>query len=267
METVSGFTRIALPGSTMKRGEKVNVFWLDQAGGILFDVGWATDESFAALQAALPRPPRHVLITHMHPDHGGAIARVRAWTDGAIWAPHEDAAVTDHPFPADTRFFDREQPVDLGGVRVAVMHTPGHTPGHRCFHVLDAGALITGDMVLGEGSTWVGPPHGDMAQYMHSLERMRRAGHRVLLPGHGPIQTDPLAKIKEFLEHRLMRERQVIEALAAGHDTPPAIVARNYADTPVYLHPLAQVVVRAHLKKLVDEGRVLALPDDRFQTR
>lgn len=267
MDAVAGITRIALPGSTMKRGEKVNVYWLEAGGGILIDVGWATDESFAALQAALPRPPRHVLITHMHPDHGGAIARVRAWTDGDIWAPREDADVTDHPFPEGTRHFYGEAPMDLAGVAVGVLHTPGHTPGHRCFHLLDAGALVTGDMVLGEGSTWVGPPHGDMALYMHSLERLRHAGHRLLLPGHGPIQPDPLAKINEFLEHRLMRERQVLEALGDGHDTPAAVVARNYAATPAYLHPLAEIVVRAHLKKLVDEGRVLALPDDRFQPR
>lgn len=252
---VADITRISLPGSTLKRGERVNVFWIEKAD-ILVDVGWDTDESFSALQAALPRPPRHVLITHLHPDHGGALLRMRHWTAGDIWVPAEDGSVSEQSLPSGLRYFDGEQRITLDGTAIDVLWTPGHTPGHRCFYFPSEGALMTGDMVLGEGTTWVGPPHGDMAQYMASLERLRHTGHRLLCPGHGAIQTDPIAKIDEFLSHRKKREQQVLDALAEGLTAPANIVARNYADTPAYLHPLAEVVVRAHLKKLVDEGRV-----------
>jgi glyoxylase-like metal-dependent hydrolase (beta-lactamase superfamily II) len=254
-ETVHGIARISLPGSTLKRGERVNVFWHEKAG-ILVDVGWNTDESFAALQAALPEPPRHVLVTHLHPDHGGALERIRAWSDGEVWIPQEDRFVSEFPLPEGVRYFQGEEPLTFGATTVDVLLTPGHTPGHRCFLFRNERALVTGDMVLGEGTTWVGPPHGDMAQYMASLERLRGAGHQILCPGHGPIQTDPLLKIDEFLQHRRKREQQVLDALAEGMSVPAAIVARNYADTPAYLHPLAEIVVKAHLAKLVHDGKV-----------
>jgi glyoxylase-like metal-dependent hydrolase (beta-lactamase superfamily II) len=264
MEAVHGITRLALPGSTLKRGEKVNVYWCGDGGGILVDTGWDTPESLAALQAGLPRPPRHVLVTHLHPDHGGAAARVAAWSGAEVWLPREDLFLAEHPVPPGARYFEAEAPVNLSGVAVRVLHTPGHTPGHRCFVFEASGALLTGDMVLGEGSTWVGPPHGDMAHYMQSLERLRHAGHRFLCPGHGAIQEDPLAKIDAFLAHRRMRENQVLAALAEGVAAPAAIVARNYQDTPPYLHPLAETVVRAHLAKLVAEGRVVARENDEY---
>lgn len=264
MEERDGVQRFVLPGSTLKRGERVNVYWFAGGGGVLVDVGWNTDPSFEALCAALPHAPRHVLVTHLHPDHGGAVARVAGWSGAQVWVPHEDLFLAEHPVPGAARYFDAEAPLDLDGVRVRVLHTPGHTPGHRCFVFEEQGALVTGDMVLGEGSTWVGPPHGDMAQYMRSLERLRTAGHRLLCPGHGSIQTDPLAKIDEFLAHRRMRENQVLDALAAGLRKPADIVARNYQETPAYLHPLAETVVRAHLKKLIEEGRVATGADDAF---
>lgn len=263
METVQGIRRISLPGSTLKHDERVNVFWLDAGGGILVDVGWDTDQSFSALQEALPHPPRHVLITHLHPDHAGGVNRVRAWTDGEIYLPREDIPVGGSDLPPDVLYFEDEQPLTLSGVHVQVVLTPGHTPGHRCFVFSESGGLVTGDMVLGEGTTWVGPPHGDMADYLASLERLRTLGHRFLCPGHGPIQTDPVEKIDAFIAHRLMRERQVLDSLGEGISAPTAIVARNYAETPAYLHPLAEIVVRAHLQKLQKEGRVRQ-DDDRF---
>ncbi len=256
IEEYQGIRRISLPGSTLKRGERVNVFWSDRAGGILCDVGWDTDESFAALRAALPHAPAHVLVTHLHPDHSGALERIRRWCDAEIRVPLEDASITSAPLPTGVRGFHGEQALQLEDVRIEILHTPGHTPGHRCFLFAENGALVTGDMVLGEGTTWVGPPHGDMRDYMDSLERLRHAGHRFLCPGHGTIQPDPVEKIDEFIAHRRLREQQVLDALREGIGDPAEIVKRNYSETPAYLHALAEIVVRSHLAKLQHEGRV-----------
>lgn len=251
----------------MKRGERVNVYWMNSAGGILVDAGWNTEESFQDLVSACPHPPRYVLVTHLHPDHAGAIGRIAAWSSAEIYVPEEDRGLAEFPLPPNRRHYPGEEPLRFGLVTIHVLHTPGHTPGHRCFLIDPPGALATGDMVLGEGTTWVGPPHGNMAHYMASLERLRQAGHKLLLPGHGPIQTDPIAKIDEFLNHRRQREQQVIQALAEGISTPEAIVERNYKDTPAYLHSLAALVVRAHLDKLIQEGRVSTHDGHHFTLR
>jgi glyoxylase-like metal-dependent hydrolase (beta-lactamase superfamily II) len=136
------------------------------------------------------------------------------------------------------------------------VHTPGHASDHLCLRVAGTGAVLTGDHVLGRGSTVVAWPDGDMAAYMASLGRLGALDATVLYPGHGPAVADAAAKVAEYVAHRLERELQVLAAVAAGEGTPAGIVARVYADIDPALHPAAERSVRAHLDKLVAEGRV-----------
>jgi glyoxylase-like metal-dependent hydrolase (beta-lactamase superfamily II) len=117
------------------------------------------------------------------------------------------------------------------------------------------GALFTGDAVLGRGTSVIDPPEGDLVAYLRSLHRMRELRPRTIYPGHGPVVLRAMDKLGEYLEHREMRERQVLEALGDGGRTPEEMVGEIYEGYPADVLELAARSVLAHLLKLEAEGR------------
>jgi glyoxylase-like metal-dependent hydrolase (beta-lactamase superfamily II) len=179
-----------------------------------------------------------IVLTHSHPDH-------------AAGAP----ALADRAGVAVTR--------PSGGERVGpfeAIATPGHSPDH--VSLLWGRVLFSGDMVLGEGSVFVGGGDGSMAAYLDSLRRLLELDLDAICPGHGPVVWDPRAKLEEYLTHRLERERLVLEALAAGAATRDEVLDRAWSDVDLdavpYLRMAAGLTLDAHLDKLAAEGR---LPD------
>jgi glyoxylase-like metal-dependent hydrolase (beta-lactamase superfamily II) len=147
--------------------------------------------------------------------------------------------------------------------------TPGHAPDHLSYLLVSAepapaaglargGVAFTGDAVLGEGSVFVAPDPGALAGYLAGLERLREHEPALICPGHGPLVEDPQAKIAEYVEHRLARERALLAALASGARSVDELLDAAWADAPQLLRPAATVTLVAHLDKLADEGR---LPD------
>jgi glyoxylase-like metal-dependent hydrolase (beta-lactamase superfamily II) len=172
-----------------------------------------------------------ILLTHSHGDHSGAVPLFDAplmWGDGA-----EDAG----PFTA--------------------LPTPGHAPDHVCF-LVDR-VLFSGDLILGEGSSIVPPDGGSMASYLDSLRRVGALDLELVCPGHGPYVTDPTAKIAEYVEHRLDRERKLVAALDAGERSRAGLLDAAWDDVPSELRWAAAEAMQAHLDKLEQEGR---LPED-----
>jgi glyoxylase-like metal-dependent hydrolase (beta-lactamase superfamily II) len=111
-------------------------------------------------------------------------------------------------------------------------------------------------MVAGEGTILIDPDDaGDMVAYLDSLERIAALGANRLVPAHGPTLEDPKAVCRHYVEHRLGRERKVVDAMGTESKTLPEILASAYADTPKMLWPLAEKSLRAHLTKLVSDGR------------
>ena len=135
--------------------------------------------------------------------------------------------------------------------------TPGHAPDHVAF--LAGRALFSGDAVLGEGSVFVFPDPGALAGYLAALERLRQLDLVVICPGHGPVVDDPEAKLAEYVDHRLDRERRLVEALAEGRRGAAELLDRAWSDVPAVLRPAAAITLAAHLDKLAEEGR---LPED-----
>jgi glyoxylase-like metal-dependent hydrolase (beta-lactamase superfamily II) len=188
-----------------------------------------------------------ILLTHRHPDHAPGAARLAAESGASILAFR--------PEPGEEPLREG-QVIGGGGVDLTVVHTPGHTDDHVVFHDPAFGSMFTGDVVLGRGTSIVDPPEGDMAAYIQSLERLRDLSPRVLYPGHGPAVWDAPAKLQEYVEHRRLRERQVLEGLRAGPRAPQDLVPAIYADYPEEVHPAAARSLLAHLIKLEREGRV-----------
>ncbi|MBV9212327.1 MAG: MBL fold metallo-hydrolase, partial [Actinobacteria bacterium] len=136
--------------------------------------------------------------------------------------------------------------------------TPGHSPDHVAL-VLGP-ACFTGDTVLGEGSVFVGGDEGSMSAYLDSLRRLRELDLEVLCPGHGPFVWNPRAKIDEYVEHRLGRERRIVDAVNGGARGEDELLERAWSDTDLSAHPMlreaARQTLRAHLAKLREEGRL-----------
>jgi glyoxylase-like metal-dependent hydrolase (beta-lactamase superfamily II) len=133
--------------------------------------------------------------------------------------------------------------------------TPGHAPEHLCFLTGD-GVCFSGDLVLGEGSTIVAPGRGSLAAYMASLRRLQAEEISLMCPGHGPWITNPPAKLAEYVEHRLMRERRLLAALRRGERSRSALLDEVWDDVPELLRPMAALAMEAHLEKLEAEGRL-----------
>src|SRR5206468_4294551 len=128
---------------------------------------------------------------------------------------------------------------------------------HLCYYLVEEKALFTGDVVLAGSTTVIPAGDGDLLDYMNSLKRLQGLDVRRIYPAHGPVIEDGPGRIQEYIDHRLMRERQILTALGAGLATIPEMVAKIYADVAPALHPMAAQSVESHLKKLAREGRVL----------
>ncbi|HEX3736894.1 MAG TPA: MBL fold metallo-hydrolase [Solirubrobacterales bacterium] len=172
-----------------------------------------------------------VLLTHSHGDH----------TAGAeeLGAPVV--------LPVDGE--------EHGGLRAIA--TPGHAADHVAF--LGAGGVcFSGDLVLGLGSTIVPPGGGSLVAFLDSLALLQGEDLALICPGHGPWITDPATKLAEYVEHRLTRERRLLEALAAGERSRAALLTTAWDDVPPELLPMAAMAMEAHLEKLESEGRLPA---------
>lgn len=221
---------------------------------LVVDPGPSNDAHLDRVRAVLDEVDAHpvgVLVTHHHVDHAEA---ARAWA--AEWHTRvvaREAAVTG---PDGTTIVDGDR-VDLPGLRVDVIATPGHTADHLAFR-LGTGALLTGDHVLGRGTSVVAHPDGDLSAYLDSLRRVVQARADVLFPGHGPaLRDDPDAVLRHHLMHREHRLQQVVAVLSDRAATPRELVAEIYADHDRAVWPAAEASTRAALAHLADQGRVV----------
>jgi glyoxylase-like metal-dependent hydrolase (beta-lactamase superfamily II) len=144
--------------------------------------------------------------------------------------------------------------LSVGGLDLGVVATPGHTKDSLSFLLASENALLTGDTILGHGTTVVAWPDGELAAYLSSLQRIEAmtGSHEVtrILPGHGPTLQDAAAVVRYYLAHRLERLEQVREAVASGATDADAVVERVYADVPQELWPAARLSVLAQLHHL-----------------
>jgi glyoxylase-like metal-dependent hydrolase (beta-lactamase superfamily II) len=222
----------------------------------LIDAGTGEPEYLQMLEKALGGARlSQVLVTHTHVDHASGAAAI------AQRMPHVRVLKMPWPEP-DARWHVRWEPLKDGETIAAgdsvltAVHTPGHSPDHLCFWNAEARQLFCGDLAW-KGSTVVIPPThgGDVAAYLDSLERVIELAPAVMLPAHGDVIDHPIELMREYIEHRMMRERQVINALRAGLTDPAQIVARIYPSLSTPLVSVARESVLAHLLKLEREGR------------
>jgi glyoxylase-like metal-dependent hydrolase (beta-lactamase superfamily II) len=238
--------RILAPNPGVRELEGTNTYIVGEAPAVVIDPG-PDDERHLLEVARTAGRVGVIVLTHDHPDHAPGATRLAETTGAPVRAIRP---------PAGGDRLRGGEVVSSNGVALHVVPTPGHTPDHAAFWSEDAGVLFTGDAVLGRGTSVIDPPEGDLVAYLRSLRRMRELAPRTIYPGHGPIVLGGTAKLDEYLEHRAMRERQLLEALEDGAKTIDELVSLIYAEYPMDVLELAARSVLAHLLKLDAEGRI-----------
>ena len=241
------------PGYMTLQG--TNQYVVGRENVVVIDVALSADSNLDGIieQAeALGAKIEKVLLTHIHGDHcGGALALKKR--SGAKLGIHRSRA--GYLGGEDFQYDDGDR-IGFGGGELQVLHTPGHESGHCCFYESGDKVLFSGDNILGYGTAVIHPPDGNMTDYLRSLERLLKFDIDLILPGHGPLVGKPEEKIREYLRHRMMREKQVIDAMRNGRNTVGDITQLIYVDVSAGLQRVAEFSVQAHLEKLVREGRV-----------
>ncbi|MCW2789646.1 MAG: fold metallo-hydrolase [Aeromicrobium sp.] len=188
-----------------------------------------------------------VLFTHRHFDHTEALSRIVELTG----AP---ARSIDPEFTRGAEPLVDGETIDVDGLAIEVLATPGHTTDSTCFLVGAERTLLSGDTILGRGTTVIAHPDGVLGPYLDSLAHIRELIEEGLveriLPGHGPVITDPGAVVDFYLEHRAERLDQVRAAVEAGASTPREVVETVYADVDESLWGAAELSVAAQLDYL-----------------
>jgi glyoxylase-like metal-dependent hydrolase (beta-lactamase superfamily II) len=227
-----------------------------EAQALVVDPGPDVDAHLRAVLAAVQdRGARvdQVLLTHGHADHSAG-ARSFAARSGA-----RSVRALDPAHRLGPEGLGDGDVVATGSLEVRVVATPGHTSDSLSFVLTSESAVLTGDTVLGRGTTVVAHPDGRLGAYLASLERLRQlAASSVVqrvLPGHGPVLDDALAAVEGYLAHRAQRLEEVEAAVAAGAVTARDVVQRVYADVDRSLWPAAELSVRAQLEYLAGRRR------------
>jgi glyoxylase-like metal-dependent hydrolase (beta-lactamase superfamily II) len=218
--------------------------WILDAGPVVavIDPGPDDDAHLAALNRRLAgRTVGVVLVTHSHSDHLPLADRFAA--------PHH-ATVRRHPDLHDGDV------VRVGNLNITALYTPGHSNDHLAFLLAGDQAVFTGDLILGHGSSMVTYPEGDVAAYLRSLERLAALEPRILFPGHWDPVKNASGKIAEYRQHRLDREAQILAEVRNGGGTAAGLTRRVYGELDDKLLVAAEMTMRAHLRKLVDDGAV-----------
>jgi glyoxylase-like metal-dependent hydrolase (beta-lactamase superfamily II) len=240
---LTAVSRVVAPNPGPYTGPGTNT-WILDAGPVaaVIDPGPDDDTHLAALNKRLAdKTVGVVLVTHSHPDHLPLAERVAE--------PHH-ASVRRHPDLHDGDI------VRVGNLNITALHTPGHSADHLCFLLAADGAVFTGDLILGQGSSMVTYPEGDVAAYLRSLDRLASLKPRMLFPGHWDPVVDAMAKIEEYRHHRLEREEQILAEVRRGGGTASDLTRRVYGELDEKLTVAAEMTLRAHLRKLVDDGLV-----------
>ena len=267
VEVAPGVTRLIAPNPGIMTGPGTNTYLLGAERIALVDPGPIDEHHRSRILDEAGSRLRWILVTHTHIDHSPLAAGLKEATGAEIVAfgpappsPRGAQPIDAHDtgFAPDLLLGDGDT-LDTGEMRIAAVHTPGHTSNHLCFELAGTGLLFSGDHVMSGSTVVIAPPDGDMAVYLESLEKVRDRRPRRIAPGHGDMIDDPAAVLDDYLRHRHAREAQILRQLSELDTGAGAaivdLVSAIYTGVPEELHPVARFSVWAHLRKLHAEGR------------
>jgi ribonuclease/clavin/mitogillin len=219
-------------------------------------------QKLLAIVEALPetgRAAQGIVLTHHHRDHVGAATWLRARTGLKIHAHARTPNLLTASSTVDIVLNEGERLAgsDADDDQWDILHTPGHASDHIVLWQKRTRTLIGGDMVASIGTIIVQPPDGEMGTYIGNLARLRDLQPERIVPSHGEVINDAIEHLQKYIDHRLRREAKVLASLKRSPRDLSTITAHAYVELNPVFHVLAAHSCRAHLIKLVDEGRAV----------
>ena len=254
---------VQVPEDEPMRPGSTNIYLVGTGQTLAIDSGEAIDKfrwMIRGYLAAIEQTEIGIAaVTHHHYDHSGNLKDLRTALGADVAVPERGLSLLKGRLPADgVQTLADGATIDLGDVKVQVLATPGHSVDSLCYYIESDGVLFTGDTLLGTGTTTV----GDLGDYRHSLQRLVELPNlRILCPGHGPLVRDARERLQTYIDHRNMREDQILKALRRGGPRSSwEIMLELYPDIDTRLRAAADGNVRAHLEQLRGEGRIRVTP-------
>lgn len=256
--------RVPVPTPTLLPHTTTNCYLIgNDQESILVDAGYDLEETRTLLDKVIQdnglATPNRIVLTHYHPDHAPGVKQLVEWNAAIYCHYDEQKGILEAISPLSQLSFLKDGDImSVANEEILVIHGPGHTPGHLTLYIPSSQILIAGDNIVAEGTTWIGPPDGDMTDYIQTLKRMRELQLDRIGPGHGEWVDNPYEQIDFVVNRRLQRENQ-IKALLKEHTslTSERLTELIYADT---IHPsvfkVAKLTIEAHLLKLIKENTV-----------
>lgn len=265
-----GVARITAPNAGPYTFTGTNSFIIGGERVAVLDPGPDDTSHRSALLAAIgSRPVEAILLTHTHKDHSAGVPKLQEATRAPLWFAGRHrlsrparllemnalARDCDWALTPDRTFFDGEA-FEAGSVGLTAIATPGHCANHMCFGLTGTDVLLTGDHIMGWNSTLVAVPDGSMADYLASLEKVMALPYARYVPAHGGPVTNGPAYARALYAHRQLRNRQIVDAVAAGATRVTELLDCIYPTLAANLRFAAALTLRAHIEYLADRGTI-----------
>lgn len=268
VELAPGVRRLVAPNPGMMTGPGTNTYLLGVDEVAVIDPGPAIDRHMDAIVDAAAGSIRWIFVTHTHPDHSPAASPLAGRTGATlVGRPGPDGRHQDKTFLPD-RIPEDGETIATPEFELRAIHTPGHASNHLCYRHARLKWLFTGDHIIDGSTVVIDPPDGNMADYLRSLEKLKREDIVAIAPGHGDLMEHPGEVIDWIVDHRMRREAKVASAVALHPGSSLETLVRHvYDDVDSSLHPVAERSLLAHLEKLAADSQALRYGDRWFLGR
>ena len=256
--------RITAGNGSVFTGPGTNTYLVGKEEVTVIDPGPAMQEHIDVITAAAPNI-KQILVTHTHPDHSPGVRLLKENLDIPAYGMLTNSSKNQDQTFNPERILDDGEVFQEEEFTIEVVHTPGHASNHLCFILKEEKLIFTCDHIMNGSTVVIGPPDGNMKQYIQSLEKLKDYDIEKIAPGHGELLENPHEVADWIINHRLEREKKVFQALQeATKGTPDTLVEKVYDDVDSSLFPIAKASLLAHLIKLEEDQLIYSSGEEYF---